>query len=136
MPDRVLHRQAAIQMAAHPDGRLEGLVFARPDGEPLRPQWVLGQLRKRTAELGLPRIGLHDLRHTATSIMIAAGVAVAVVSKTMRHSTLAITINLYGHVLKDSADEAVKALASALDHADARRQDGSVSVGPATRLAA
>ncbi|MEV7939317.1 site-specific integrase [Kitasatospora sp. NPDC088264] len=53
-----LHRQAALQMSAHPDGRLDGLVFAKPDGLPLRPQWVLDQLRKRTAELDLPRIGL------------------------------------------------------------------------------
>ncbi|MER8104075.1 tyrosine-type recombinase/integrase, partial [Kitasatospora sp. NPDC094016] len=118
-----LHRQAAIQMNAHPEGRLEGLVFATPDGSPLRPQWVLDQLRKRTAELDLPRIGLHDLRHTAASIMIAKGIPVAVVSKTLRHSTLAITINLYGHLLKDSADEAVAALASALDRADAEVAD-------------
>ncbi|MGW3073979.1 tyrosine-type recombinase/integrase [Kitasatospora sp. NPDC001132] len=114
-----LHRQAALQIAAHPDDRLEGLVFARPDGEPLRPQWVLDQLRKRTAELDLPKIGLHDLRHTAASIMIAAGIPLAVVSKTLRHSNLAITVDLYGHLLKDSADAAVKALASALDQADA-----------------
>ncbi|MFJ7277139.1 tyrosine-type recombinase/integrase [Kitasatospora sp. NPDC098663] len=60
----------------------------------------------------------HDLRHTAANIMIAEGIPVAVVSKTMRHSTLAITIDLYGHLLKDSADEAVEALASALDRAD------------------
>ncbi|MCC9311589.1 tyrosine-type recombinase/integrase, partial [Kitasatospora sp. RB6PN24] len=116
-----LHRQAALQMAAHPDGRLEGLVFAKPDGLPLRPQWVLDQLRKRTAELDLPKIGLHDLRHTAASIMIAMGIPIAVVSKTLRHTTLAITINLYGHLLKDSADEAVKALSTALDQADAQQ---------------
>ncbi|MEV7941154.1 MULTISPECIES: site-specific integrase [unclassified Kitasatospora] len=114
-----LHHQAALQMAAHPDGRLDGLVFTRPDGEPLRPQRVLGQLRKRTAELDLPKIGLHDLHHTTTSIMIAAGIPLAVVSKTLRHSNLAITVDLYGHLLKDSADEAVKALASAPDRADA-----------------
>ncbi|MFD7413060.1 tyrosine-type recombinase/integrase [Kitasatospora purpeofusca] len=114
-----LHRQAALQMATHPDGRLEGLVFAKPDGAPLRPQWVLDQLRRRTTGAGLPRIGLHDLRHTAASIMIAEDIPVAVVSKTMRHSTLAITINLYGHLLKDSADEAVTALSTALDRADA-----------------
>ncbi|MFE6054885.1 tyrosine-type recombinase/integrase [Kitasatospora sp. NPDC056446] len=114
-----LHRQAAIQMAAHPNGRLEGLVFARPGGTPLRPQWVLDQLRKRTAELDLPKIGLHDLRHTAASIMIAENIPIAVISKTLRHSTIAVTINLYGHLLKDSADEAVTALASALDRADA-----------------
>ncbi|MBV6703079.1 site-specific integrase [Kitasatospora aureofaciens] len=84
-----LHRQAAIQMAAHPDARLEGLVFDRPGGTPLRPQWVLDQLRKRTAGLDLPRIGLHDLRHTAASIMIAENIPIAVISKTLRHSTIA-----------------------------------------------
>ncbi|MFJ1939001.1 hypothetical protein ACIOGZ_40900 [Kitasatospora sp. NPDC088160] len=51
--------------------------------------------------------------------MIAAGIPLAVVSKTLRHSNLAITVDLYGHLLKDSADEAVKALASAPDRADA-----------------
>ncbi|MGW2377402.1 hypothetical protein [Kitasatospora sp. NPDC001683] len=44
-----LHRQAAIQVAAHLEGRLEGLVFGSADGSPLRPQWVLDQLRQRTA---------------------------------------------------------------------------------------
>ncbi|MFD8478187.1 tyrosine-type recombinase/integrase [Kitasatospora sp. NPDC059673] len=112
-----LHRQAAIQMAAHPDGRLEGLVFSKPTGAPLRPQWVLNQLRKRTTEAGLPRIGLHDLRHTAASIMIAEGIPLAIVSKTLRRSTLATTINLYGHLFKDSADQAVEALVRALDQA-------------------
>ncbi|WP_406205145.1 site-specific integrase [Kitasatospora sp. NBC_01560] len=130
-----LHRQAALQMATHPEGRLEGLVFARPDGLPLRPQWVLDQLRKRTAELDLPRIGLHDLRHTAASIMIAEDIPVAVVSKTMRHSTIATTINLYGHLLKDSADQAVLALAQALDRA-AARQSPVLGPGEVLRRAA
>ncbi|MGW4809512.1 tyrosine-type recombinase/integrase [Kitasatospora sp. NPDC004272] len=111
------HRQAALQMNAHPEGRLEGLVFSTPGGAPLRPQWVLDQLRKRTTEVGLPAIGLHDLRHTATSIMIAEGIPLAIVSKTLRHATLATTINLYGHLFKDSADQAVHALAQALDRA-------------------
>ncbi|MFJ5927918.1 tyrosine-type recombinase/integrase [Kitasatospora sp. NPDC092948] len=116
-----LHRHAAIQMATHPDGRLEGLVFARPTGDPLRPQWALDQLRKRTAEISLPIIGRHDLRHTAASIMIAEGIPLAIVSKTLRHSTLATTINLYGHLFKDSADQAVTALAQALDRAELSR---------------
>jgi integrase len=85
-----LHRQAALQIAAHP----EGLAFAKPDGLPLRPQWVLDQLRKRTSEVDLPTIGLHDLRHTAASIMIALGIPIAVVSKTPRNTTHAITVNL------------------------------------------
>ncbi|GAA1988479.1 site-specific integrase [Kitasatospora viridis] len=116
-----LHRQAALQMSADPEGRLEGLVFAHPDGSPLRPQWVLDQLRKRTTELDLPKIGLHDLCHTAASIMIAEGIPIAIVSKTLRHAILATTINLYGHLFKDSADHAVNALARALDQAQRDR---------------
>ncbi|MEV8328785.1 tyrosine-type recombinase/integrase [Kitasatospora sp. NPDC056731] len=66
-------------------------------------------------------MGLHDLRHTAASIMIAEGIPIAVVSKTLRHATLATTINLYGHLFKDSADQAVNALARALDQAQPDR---------------
>ncbi|MFF1871442.1 hypothetical protein [Kitasatospora herbaricolor] len=69
-------------------------------------------------------------RTTAASIMIAENIPIPVISKTLRHSTIATTINLYGHLLKDSADEAVKALASALDRADANREDAS----PATNF--
>ncbi|MFJ9776902.1 tyrosine-type recombinase/integrase [Kitasatospora sp. NPDC101157] len=77
------------------------------------------RLRKRIAEVELSKIGPHDLRHTAVSIMIAAGIPLAVVSKTLRLSNLAITVDLYGHLLKDSADEAVVARTAALDRADA-----------------
>ncbi|WP_371478930.1 site-specific integrase [Kitasatospora sp. NBC_00315] len=133
---RALHRQARIQMAAHPEGRLEGLVFSHADGSPLRPQWVLEQLRRRTAEIDLPRIGLHDLRHTAASIMIAMDVPLAIVSKTLRHATLATTINLYGHLFKHSADEAVLALANALNSADLERRRTVADGDTAARLAA
>jgi integrase len=66
----------------------------------------------------VPKIGLHDLRHTAATIMISEGVSIAVVSKALRHSTLSTTINIYGHLLKHAADDAVNALSGALDLAD------------------
>jgi integrase len=117
-----LRRQAAIHRCLQPAGTpLGGLVFGCSDGAPLRPQWVLDQLRRRSAELALPRIGLHDLRHTAATIMISSGVPVAIVSKTLRHSTLATTVNLYGHLLKYAAQDATSALAAALDQADHER---------------
>ncbi|CAG6396330.1 site-specific integrase [Streptomyces cocklensis] len=115
-------RQAAIHRRLQPAGTpLGGLVFAGYDGAPLRPQWVLDQLRRRSTELALPRIGLHDLRHTAATIMISSGIPVAIVSKTLRHSTLATTVNLYGHLLKYAAHDATSALAAALDQADHER---------------
>ncbi|MGW4806921.1 hypothetical protein [Kitasatospora sp. NPDC004272] len=56
--------------------------------------------------------------------MITSGVPMAVVSKTLRHSTLTTTINIYGHLLKHAADEAVHALADALAHAEAHLDTG------------
>ncbi|MEU3493672.1 tyrosine-type recombinase/integrase [Kitasatospora cineracea] len=120
-----LRRQADHQQSLlAPGAPLDGLVFATVDGAPLRPQNVLKELRRRSAEIGLPRIGVHDLRHTAATIMITSGVPMAVVSKTLRHSTLATTINIYGHLLKHAADEAVHALADALAHAEAHLDTG------------
>jgi len=130
-----LLRQAQIQQALLPEGApLEGLVFCHVDGSPLRPQWVLDQLRRRTEEIGLPKIGMHDLRHTAATIMISEGMPIALVSKTLRHSTLATTLNLYGHLLKYAAHDTVAALASALDRADAQHIPDRPA--PALRFAA
>lgn len=129
-----LHHQAQIQQALQPLGTpLQGLVFSHIDGAPLRPQWVLDQLRGRTEEIGLPKIGMHDLRHTAATIMISEGMPIALVSKTLRHSTLATTLNLYGHLLKYAAHDTVAALASALDRADAQHIPSPPCHRPALR---
>jgi hypothetical protein len=53
--------------------------------------------------------------------MISSGIPVAIVSKTLRHSTLATTVNLYGHLLKYAAHDATTAIAAALDQADHER---------------
>jgi integrase len=114
-----LARQQAHARACLPEGAaLEGLVFGREDGSPLRPQSVLVELRRRSAELDLPRIGVHDLRHTAATIMISSRVPLAVVSKTLRHLTLSTTVNLYGHLLPHAARAAVTALEKAYKMAD------------------
>jgi hypothetical protein len=59
-----LQHQGGIQPSRLPSGAsLAGLIVACGDGSPLGPQWVLDQLRRRTAEAELPTLGLHDLRH-------------------------------------------------------------------------
>ncbi|HEY2765530.1 MAG TPA: site-specific integrase, partial [Pseudonocardiaceae bacterium] len=116
LSDRVitaLRRQADRQH--HPDQRF---VFTRPNGKPLRPDSVLRRFRQLTAQAGLPRIRVHDLRHLAATLMIASNVPLAVASKTMRHSTLSTTVNIYGHLTPQVAHQAVDAIATALDTAD------------------
>jgi integrase len=66
-----------------------GLVFAREDGNPIPPGRVTKRFRELVAPAGLRRVRLHDLRHGAASLRLAAGVDIAVVSKTLGHSSIA-----------------------------------------------
>lgn len=63
----------------------------------------------------MPRIRVHDLRHLAATLMIASNVPLGVVSKTMRHSTLSVTVNIYGHLTRHTAHQAVNAMAHTLN---------------------
>ena len=95
------------------------LVFAQVNGKPLRPDRVLDRFHELTAEAGLPRVRLHDLRHLAATLMLTAGVALALVSKTLRHATSGISADLYGHLTKEAALAAADSLGNVLDAAAA-----------------
>lgn len=62
-----------------------GLVIAWEDGVRLRPEFVLRRFHELFEQAGLPRCGIHDLRHPSASLMPASGVPLALVSKTLRH---------------------------------------------------
>ena len=77
-----------------------GLVFARPDGAPIPPEYVTKLFVELSEAAGLRRIRLHDLRHGAASLRLAAGVDIAVVSKQLGHSTIGLTADTYSHLLE------------------------------------
>ncbi|HEV8425419.1 MAG TPA: hypothetical protein VGS14_09560 [Actinomycetes bacterium] len=56
-------RQAAERLAFGAGYSDHGRVFTRPGGEPLNPDAVSIQFKRRAARLGLPPIRFHDLRH-------------------------------------------------------------------------
>lgn len=62
------------------------------------------------ARIGLPRRRFHDLRHTAATLMLAAGVHPKVVSEMLGHSTVEMTMDRYAHVLPTMQAEAAAAL--------------------------
>ncbi|OMI36762.1 integrase [Streptomyces sparsogenes DSM 40356] len=74
------------------------------------PPRVAAALTKQAS----PRITLHDLRHLAATLSITAGTPLTVVSKTLRHSTLSTTANLYSHLTQQAAHDAVDAIDTAL----------------------
>ncbi|MFP5365144.1 MAG: tyrosine-type recombinase/integrase [Thermoleophilia bacterium] len=59
---------------------------------------------------GLEPLGLHEARHTFASSMLAAGVAMKSVSALMGHTTIAVTVDLYGHLLPGAGADAIAQL--------------------------
>jgi integrase len=84
------------------------LVFTDEIGQPLVPQRITHRFRRLVRRLDVPTIRLHDLRHTHTTLLLQAGVPIKVVSERLGHSTIALTMDVYAHVLpamdRDAAD--------------------------------
>ena len=93
--------------------RDNGRVFAREDGSDLSPEAVSKTFARLARAVRLPPMRLHDLRHVAASLMIATGANMAVVSKRLGHSNIAVTADLYGHLF-ESAGRAAADAAEAL----------------------
>ena len=64
-----------------------GIVFAKPDGTPIHPDFFSQIFDRHVAKSTLPRIRLHDLRHTHATILLKAGVPVKVVSERLGHAS-------------------------------------------------
>jgi len=85
-----------------------GLVFCHEDGSPLSPEGVTRLFRTLCATAGLRRVRLHDLRHGQASLLLAAGVPLAVVSKRLGHSSISLTSDTYSHLLEGVGREAAE----------------------------
>jgi integrase len=88
-----------------------GLVFTQEDGSWLHPGKVTDLFERLVAASDLPPIRLHDLRHGAATLMLAAGVDVKVVSDTLGHSDTRITRDIYQSVLPQVGKSAAEATA-------------------------
>ncbi len=99
-----------------------GLAFAREDGSPLHPEQVTKTFKRLARQAGVRPVRLHDLRHGQASLMLAAGVDMAVVSKRLGHSSITLTSDTYSHLLEGvgrTAAAAAEGLVPARSPADA-----------------
>jgi len=107
-------RQAEERLQAGEAYSDDGYVVADELGKPYHPDTVSGWFDDAAKDAGLPRIRLHDCRHTAASLMLSQGVPVKVVSEMLGHSSPTITLSIYAHVMPGMAEEAGAALSASL----------------------
>ena len=109
----VAHRKRQLEerLAWGPAWQDSGYVFTTEGGRVLHPQRVTLIFKRLAQEAGLPPIRLHDLRHTAATLALTAGIHPKVVSERLGHATVGITLDTYSHVGEGLQEEAATRVA-------------------------
>ena len=89
-------------------GRGRAEVFTWENGRPLLPDYVTKHWIKVQEASGLPRLTLHELRHTHATILLRAGTPVHIVSKRLGHKDPSVTLNVYADVIPEDDQSAVQ----------------------------
>jgi integrase len=108
-------RQKEERLAFGPGYVDVDLVFARADGVALDPDGVTGAFERLVRRAGLPRIRLHDLRHTHATLALSAGVHPKVVQERLGHSNITTTMDVYSHAIPAMQEDAASRVAALVD---------------------
>jgi integrase len=106
-----------------------GRFFVREGGEWLHPGLLTEEFERLVERSSLPPIRLHDLRHGAATIALAAGTDMKVISGMLRHSNTKITADTYTSVLPEVAYAAAEASAKLVP----RARRGTPGLTPGSR---
>jgi integrase len=105
-------RQADEQSAWGDAWTDTGYVFVLEDGQHLDPHRVSKEFQRQLTGAALPRIPLHGLRHTYATMALSSGVNSRIVSGRLGHSTVALTLDIYSHVLPQADQDAADRIAA------------------------
>ena len=105
---RTRQREERLRAGAGWAGNELNLVFTTVAGAPLYSANVTRAFQKAVEDAGLPRQRFHDLRHAAASFMLAEGVSLKVAQEVLGHSTIAVTADIYSHVMPAATRDATE----------------------------
>lgn len=99
---------AQDKLKAGPAYEDNDLVVCTPLGKPIYPRNYNRKWYNFLEKVDVPKIRVHDLRHTHATLMLLQGIPVKVVSERLGHASIEITLNIYGHLLPSIQKEAIK----------------------------
>lgn len=103
-------QEARRQAAGHQWQDRWGLVFTEDDGTPVPPMRVTQEFRRLVRHLDVPVVRFHDLRHGHASLLLAQGAPIKLVSQRLGHTTIAMTMDIYAHLLPGMDGDAAATL--------------------------
>lgn len=83
------------------------LVFSSYFGTPLEPRKITDEFYKVVEKAGIPKANMHSLRHTFATRGLENGIELKVMQELLGHSTIALTGDIYSHVLPNKKREAM-----------------------------
>jgi integrase len=85
-----------------------GLIFTTSAGTPIYPRNFIRHFKSKLQEAGLPDIRVHDLRHSHASLLLASGINPKLVQERLGHSSIALTLDTYSHVIPSLQEEVAR----------------------------
>jgi integrase len=128
-------RQAEDRQAVGGRYRDHGYVFTWPDGRPLHPENIANWFEQHTRAARLPRIRLHDVRHSYATAALKAGISAKVISERLGHASVAFTLQTYGHVIPGMDKDAATTVAD-LILTSTQKGPGTVAPDPSANKTA
>ncbi len=118
-------RQLTERMSWGPGWTDSGKVFIIENGRTLHPAKVTETFHRITRSAALPPVRLHDLRHGAASIMLAADIPMKEVQETLGHSSIALTSDTYTSVYPEVAQASAEKAAAVMPRSSTGTTDNS-----------
>ncbi len=109
---RAAQAEEQLRLGIRPDDN--AFVVAQIDGRPIQPNSLTHEWTRILATTDLERIRFHDLRHSHATQMLAAGVHPKVAQERLGHSTIAITLDIYSHVMPGMGADAAERVDAAV----------------------
>jgi integrase len=107
--------QASEKLAAGQAYSNADLVFADALGGPLHPDVVSKSFKAHLRATGLPDLNLHGLRHSHATLALQAGLHPKVVSERLGHSSVALTLDVYSHLIPAMQQDAADVVSALID---------------------
>jgi len=107
-------------VAANPPGE-DGLIFRTSRGGLVTAYHLTHWTQAAARRAGLRRVSFHDLRHTCASLLIHAGVPAKAIQQYLGHSSIRITMDVYGHLFPSADGDLAASLEAMIQSAPQAR---------------
>ncbi|HFL0972351.1 integrase [Streptococcus pyogenes] len=111
-----LYKNRQRQLFIETGARVSAVVFSTPLKEYQNMATRQESLDRRITEVGIPRFTFHAFRHTHASLLLNAGISYKELQYRLGHATLAMTMDIYGHLSMDKEKEAVSYFEKAINN--------------------